>query len=134
MREKELADLLMRIATERGLDVERAADELAVIAFPSFVDERAFRSAVVDQLEAHLRAQMEMRLQSIRRRFDTTSPEPARATAKSAPVVESPVGQVNLPAADGMNPPDDNATMAEAVPAEDELPTDATMVWTTRHG
>jgi hypothetical protein len=51
MRENELAGLLIQMGADRGVDVETAADELASIALPSFVDARAFRSAVVQAEE-----------------------------------------------------------------------------------
>ncbi len=150
MREYELAELLMRMAADRGVETEAAAEELASTALPSFVDARVFRGAVVETLEAHLRAQMEERLQSIRRRFDV-SPQPAgrapsRPIAPAAPVAPA-AEPTRAPAAmDGL-PDVADATMTDlaqlaptpapedtVVANEEELPTDATMVWTTRHG
>jgi hypothetical protein len=148
MRENELADLLMRMASERGVDIETAAEELASIALPSFVDARQFRSAVIQALENSLRAQVEERLQSIRRRFDVTPqqqrvvPQPIVAQPVASPVVHV---QHSASVLDGHSDFAD-ATVTEmtalsvepdsepAVAAEEELPTDATMVWTTRHG
>lgn len=154
MRENDLAELLIRMASDSGVDLEPAAEELATIALPSFVDTRAFRGAVVQRLEAHLRAQMEERLQSIRRRFDVDAqqrPASARSAAASfaaAPAVPAPtVEPARTPRAmDGM-PNLADATMTDLAPissepapedtvvaSEDEMPSDATMVWTTRHG
>jgi hypothetical protein len=150
MRENDLADLLIRMAADRGVDIEAAAEELASIALPSFVDARQFRNAIVQTLEASLRAQVEERLQSIRRRFDVApqlqGTPPARPAAV-APPISVPRQNAQPPAAsmDGQSDLGD-ATMTDltvvsdatnAEPAdvvEEELPTDATMVWTTRHG
>jgi|GEM_PF-4288149 len=152
MRERELAELLFRIAADRGVDVETAADELATSVLPSFVDAQAFRSAVIQTLEASLRAQVEERLQSIRRKFEmpgATAPTPpsptpfAAAPTPAKPVITPPAAPA--PAMDGLGDAADATltdfgTVAEAVPDEhatvvsEELPADATMVWTTRHG
>jgi hypothetical protein len=179
MRENELASLLIQMGADRGVDVERAVDELATMALPSFVDSRTFRAAVVEALEAHIRTQMEQRLQLIRRRFDvdpdasdampistpvTPAPQPA---VDARPTYAQPVSDVaaaapvrttvtpEMPPAQATPPPTvmapvpadpptaapevmasdaDVAPDAETVAEEDELPTDATMVWTTRHG
>lgn len=149
MRENELADLLIRMAADRGIEVEPAAEELASIALPSFVDARDFRTAVIQALESHLRAQMEERLQSIRRRFDLEPRRPSaaqsRTPAASAPAMPQADVQRSPIAMDGL-PDVADATMTDLAPltseeaaenpaaAEEELPTDATMVWTTRHG
>ncbi len=152
MRENELADLLIRMASDRGVDIESAAEELASIALPSFVDARQFRSAVIQALESNLRAQVEERLQSIRRRFDVdspaqgTPPRPIISPSTPAPAPAPAVSALRSPAAmDGL-PDLADATMADFTPLsdpptpepepvlEEELPTDATMVWTTRHG
>ncbi len=149
LRENELADLLMRMAADRGIDVETATEELASIALPSFVDSRQFRNALVQTLETSLRAQVEERLQSIRRRFDV-APQ-MQATPPARPAVAPPISVARhnaLPSAaptDGVADLGDatmtdltvvsDATNAEqAAVVEEELPTDATMVWTTRHG
>src|SRR5687768_7499904 len=94
MRENELADLLIRMAADRGVEVEPAAEELAAIALPTFVDSRAFRSAVIQALETHLRAQVEERVQSIRRKFDMEPQKQPMAQPQHAvvpPVVTPPV-------------------------------------------
>jgi len=150
MRENELADLLIQMAASRGVDVEPAAEELASIALPSFVDARAFRSVVIQTLEAHLRAQMEQRLLSIRRRFDMDPQQAGTVQPRPyvAPSLASPAGEfARLPAAMDVTPDLADATMTDLAPAEtaaapenpsasenEELPSDATMVWTTRHG
>ena len=148
MRENELADLLMRMASDRGVDIETAAEELASIALPSFVDARQFRSAVIEALETSLRAQVEERLQSIRRRFDVA---PQKQRMSPQPLVASPAAplaahmQSSAAALDGHSDFSD-ATVTDmtalsveqepepVVAVDEELPTDATMVWTTRHG
>ncbi|HYI16047.1 MAG TPA: hypothetical protein VEX37_11690 [Thermomicrobiales bacterium] len=148
MRENELAELLIRMANDRGVDVEAAAEELASIALPSFVDAHQFRSAVIQALETNLRAQVEERLQSIRRRFDVDAPRhPTPARPVVTPLAPAPaVGIVRSSTALDRQPDLADVTMADMTPmadapvtepaavAEEELPTDATMVWTTRHG
>ena len=149
MRESELADLLIRMASERGINVEAAAEELAASALPSFVDARGFRSAVIQAVEASLRAQVEERLQLIRRRFDVepvSKPVPTPRPVVTPPVFNatpevrrSPDPMDGLPApADAtmtdLTPVADSTAQEPAAVAEEELPTDATMVWTTRHG
>ncbi|HEX5164601.1 MAG TPA: hypothetical protein VFV93_04330 [Thermomicrobiales bacterium] len=145
MRENELADLLIRMAADRGIEVDAAAEELASFTLPSFVDSRSFRAAVIQSLEQHLRAQVEERLQSIRRRFDSEPQKQASAPvrqpvappvspppmmAEPAPRFADPVQVTDATIADiaAQDPPSDNTA------ADEELPTDATMVWTTRHG
>lgn len=148
MRETELAELMFRMAADRGVTPEAAAEELASLALPSFVDVRAFRSAIILALEASLRAQVEERLQSIRRKFDmepakspTPAPRPHAApqpqvtpAAYSAPVTPTGgmTGVTDATMADLMAPAD--AAVNEATVVDEELPADATMVWTTRHG
>jgi hypothetical protein len=148
MRENELAELMFRMAADRGVSAEAAAEELATVALPGFVDARAFRSAIILALESSMRAQVEERLQSIRRKFDM---EPVKAASPMAQPYVSPSHQA-APAAystpvtptDGVSDVTD-ATMADLMPpagavgsdatvVEEELPADATMVWTTRHG
>ena len=148
MRETELANLLIRMAADRGIEVEQAAEELALIALPSFVDSRAFRSAVIQALETHLRAQVEERVQSIRRRFDMEPQQPWVAQPGQVvvpPVVAPKIDPHGVPSAmDGMPEPVDGtmseltsltpAAAADNAEPDEELPADATMVWTTRHG
>ena len=149
MRENDLADLLMRMAADRGVDVETAAEELASIALPSFVDARQFRNAIVQTLETSLRAQVEERLQSIRRRFDVAPQMQGTPPARPAVAPPMPVARHNAqPPATSFDGQADlaDATMTDltvvsdatneetAAVVEEELPTDATMVWTTRHG
>ncbi len=149
MREKELADLLIQLAADRGVDTEAAAEELATTALPSFVDGRAFRRAVIEALEAQMRAQMEQRLQSIRQRFDVDSrqyvaPPPRRIEERPVePVRPEPIRNAPIVTA---APDFADATMTDLAPStseekpdeveivEEEMPSDATMVWTTRHG
>lgn len=149
MRENELTDLLYRMAAERGVDAETAAEELATVALPSFVDARAFRGAVIQTLETQMRAQMEQRLQSIRRRFDVDSRP--QIAAQPRPAVAQPIMQpksepYRQPAGMDGIPEYADATMTDLAPlapaassdstpvVEEELPSDATMVWTTRNG
>jgi hypothetical protein len=148
MRETELAELMFRMAADRGMTPEVAAEELATLVLPTFVDARAFRSAVILALESSLRAQVEERLQSIRRRFDmepvaSPTPRPQPYAMPQQPVTPAPFSSPVTPA-DGLGGVTD-ATMADLMPppemaageatvVEDELPADATMVWTTRHG
>jgi hypothetical protein len=174
MRENELANLLIRMSEDHGVDLDRAVDELASMALPSFVDARAFRAAIVEALEAQIRVQMEQRLQHIRRRFDveprersiatdasaaTPTPQtaiearptfaPPRADqpdahgalirSKVAPQMPPPIPATPGGSASAARPETDNGGHVPAEPdaaaaEDDELPEDATMVWTTRHG
>lgn len=149
MREKDLADLLIQLAADRGVDTESAAEELATTALPSFVDARAFRGAVVQALEAQMRAQMEQRLQSIRQRFDVdasqqVAPPPRRIEERpiepirreperQAPAVNAAPDFADATMTD-LTPPAAEEVSTETDMVEDEMPSDATMVWTTRHG
>jgi hypothetical protein len=141
MREQELATLLIQMAAEAGMDVERAAEELAGFAVPSFVNLRAFRTAVVDALETQLRAQMEQRLLTMRRRFDvdgnvagSATPQPRVAyTPPSSELATAPVRQ-----AAGAEVPESAPDTVPPTPVQPDIKEDemmspeATMVWTTR--
>lgn len=70
MKERELATLLIQMGVDSGVDIERAAEDLATVAFPSFVNAKSFRSALLDAIESHMRTQMEQRLQAVRQRFE----------------------------------------------------------------
>ncbi len=127
MREQELASLMIQAGLERGIDVEQVVEELLTLPLPSFVDSQLFRSSLLTAVEAHLQAQLADRMRRLRKQFglETRSREGAR---------------VEVPA--GATPPiiDKNATVDARIqmtgrPAEgQEIPGDATMVWTTYPG
>lgn len=85
--EAELAQLLIRMGTERGLDIESILAELAWTSFPSFVDANAVRGSTLEVVESWWRADLEERLGQLRRQFvqgaEVVQPE------VSAPRVES---------------------------------------------
>jgi hypothetical protein len=157
MRERDLAMLLIQMGVDSGADVERAAEELAGVDLPTFVDMRAFRGALIDEVENRMRAQMEQRLQLMRRRLDLDVAAPAaRSSARSSTRPESPLQTMPEPAAAHAPQPTevaaprkpagdaqsaladvtqiDGGQLVPSTAEEEDMPTDATMVWTTRHG
>jgi hypothetical protein len=157
MRERDLAMLLIQMGVDSGVDVERAAEELAGVSLPTFVDVRRFKTALIDEVENRMRAQMEQRLQQMRRRLEVDGTEaPVRSSARSSVKPEPVLPPMPQPPAYGAPQPTEIAAprkgVAEAAPQladvtqleggqvvpstaeEEDMPTDATMVWTTRHG
>ena len=155
--EAELAQLLIRMGTERGLDIESILSELAWAPFPSFVDANAVRGSLLEVVESWWRADLEERLGQLRRQFlpgaevaqspiSAPRPEPKpAAVAQPAAVVppkrepaEKPV-LASLRQAPPTPAPTEDATIHdEPVPPAknpaEALPRDATMIWNTRHG
>lgn len=154
--EAELAQLLIRMGTERGLDLETVLSEMAQAPLPSFVDADAVRGSMLEAVESWWRADLEERLEQLRRQFQMgglpaapVSPVARRPTSPppSAPAVTlsrpAPAGQS---ASAGSNPPasksaasvEDATIHDELEPAVNEsaeaLPRDATMIWNTNHG
>lgn len=128
MHERQLADLLIRIGVDRGIDVDQVATELASVAMPRFVDEAAFKASLLEASEAHLRKQMDERIELLRQQLATQGtnkgrvllePEPAAQEEESLDSAE-PVGHVSL---DETN---------QTVVVDEDLPEDATMVWHTQ--
>ena len=154
MSEQDLVRSMLSIASARGIDSERAAEEIAGAQFPSFIDQRAVRTALVTHVEEEMRRQMERRIDDLRRRFDVdgapAAPVPAPAAASRAPSftptpTPAPPPQQATPAATpaptpspGLAqtpPPGADVSYGDATQIGQDLeplPSDATMVWTTR--
>lgn len=159
MSEQDLVRSMLSIASARGIDSERAAEEIANAQFPSFIDQRAVRSALVTHVEEEMRRQMERRIDDLRRRFDVDAapgakpapvastaapsfaPPPAPATPtpapSPAPIVATPAPKPAAPATPlaPTPPPGANTSYGDATQIGQDLeplPSDATMVWTTR--
>jgi hypothetical protein len=90
MRERELATLLIQMGVDSGMDIEGSADALAMVAFPSFVDSRSFKAALLEAIETQMRAQMEERLQAMRKRFDVADTSGWAAAAMVQPTQAAP--------------------------------------------
>ena len=158
--EAELAQLLIRMGTERGLDIESILAELAWAPFPSFVDANAVRSSTLEVVESWWRADLEERLGQLRRQFlqepaavqpQASAPRPeSKPAAPAQPVVvaqpkrepaEKPVvaSLRQSPPPTTMLETMPDATIQEGAPPppkdpSEALPRDATMIWNTRHG
>jgi hypothetical protein len=149
--EAELAQLLIRIGTERGLDVETILTEMAQAPLPSFVDAKAVRSSMLEAVESWWRADLEERLEQLRRQFQMSQAVAVPAAQRSAP---PPVAPAAAPKAERVATPAsakaEQPTPAPVTPIEDAtlhetpenatedpaeaLPRDATMIWNTNHG
>lgn len=143
MKERELANLLIQMGVDSGLDVERTADQLAGLTLPAFVDSRAFRSALLESVETQLRRQVEQRLQAMRQKFDVAaapvgavnmpSVKPSISSMPSAGNVVTPVPAP--PANPILSPMSDQGAMDTFIGdlAEDDEPmSDDTIVWSPR--
>lgn len=135
MRERELATLYIEIGLQSGVSVDRVVDELGTLALPSFVNQQTFRSAIADAAEAHLRRQFEDQLARLRQKIGANRPVVGRVQVPPEPEVQPftglPSNTAPVAGATGEAPP---AVVNEPAPVEDELPADATLVWTTQHG
>jgi len=150
--EAELAQLLIRMGTERGLDVETIMSEMAQAPLPSFVDANAVRGSMLEAVETWWRADLEERLGQLRRQFQmsalpptpvavrpTPSPSvaPAAATSRPDPLARPVSASANKPTPEPAAPIEDATIHDEPElanePAE-ALPKDATMIWNTNHG
>lgn len=128
-REEELAGLLAQIGLERGVGVERLADELARVTLPGFIDGQEFRQSLVAALERQLRAQVEEQIGAIRLRIGgATSP----VVDSTPPREESP----RTPDTSSWEPPEAETSEPEPVvpltsaPAPPpDMPDDATVYW-----
>jgi hypothetical protein len=148
--EAELAQLLIRMGTERGLDVETILAEMAQAPLPSFVDANAVRGSMLEAVETWWRADLEERLGQLRRQFQMSgavvTPTPVRSTPKpsvasaaasnrSEPPARPATASANQPASTA---PIEDATIHDApeiaVEPAEALPKDATMIWNTNHG
>jgi len=67
--EAELAQLLIQMGADRGIDVETILAELSWTQFPSFVDAEAVRASLVDAVESWWRADLESRIDQLRNQF-----------------------------------------------------------------
>lgn len=154
--EAELAQLLIRMGTDRGLDVETILAEMAQAPLPSFVDAAAVRGSMLEAVETWWRADLEERLGQLRRQFQMggTPVTPAAARPASAPPVtpvaapsrpdpaaKSASASMKQPAPEPAPPIEDATIHDELEPAANEpndpaeaLPRDATMIWNTNHG
>jgi hypothetical protein len=140
MKERDLANLLIQMGVDSGLDIERAADQLATMQFPSFVDNRAYRAALLDAVEAQMRMQMEQRLQAMRQKFDVAasySPPAAAATFQpTTPAYAAPVTPIPTPASNlhGMSIEQAGTvdTIIGNIGDDDEGTSDDTIVWSPR--
>jgi hypothetical protein len=151
--EAELAQLLIRMGTERGLDVETILSEMAQAPLPSFVDADTVRGSMLEAVESWWRADLEERLEQLRRQFQMDGLPVTPAAARPTP--PRPIAPIAAPsrpapaansASVGSNPPvsepaplvDDATIHDELEPAANEpaeaLPRDATMIWNTNHG
>lgn len=159
--ESQLASVLIQIGRGRGVDVDQLVEELAGMTMPSFLDPSAFRRAVLDAAESYWRAELDERIARLRQQFGlaaarTPRPRPVPpAQVFEAPVSEPAVAAPELeraapvvepvtpepapgPLPVDLTPPDatiqepsvDSALTAEEAEA---MPSDATMIWTTRH-
>ena len=153
--EAELAQLLIRTGTERGVDIETILAELSWAQFPSFIDAGAVRESLMDAVESWWRADLENRINELRNQFVGGSTGPVAA----APVYESPSDVMQTVPTDAAPvfeaaAPDPEPLVVEAAveprpdatveglaveltapegPAE-AMPSDATMIWNTRGG
>jgi len=158
--EAELAQLLIRMGTDRGLDIESILAELAWAPFPSFVDANAVRSSTLEVVESWWRADLEERLGQLRRQFlqesEVVKPQVSTPRPESKPVVSAqPVAGTQTkrepaekPVVASVRQPPPPTTMLETMPdvtiqesaptppkdPSEALPRDATMIWNTRHG
>jgi hypothetical protein len=153
--EAELAQLLIRMGTERGLDVETILSEMAQSPLPSFIDADAVRGSMLEAVESWWRADLEERLEQLRRQFQMggqpaapvtpaamrPTPPPAVAPSRPAPAAQSVSAGSNPPASESAAPIEDATIHDELEPAVNEpnkpaevLPRDATMIWNTNHG
>ncbi len=131
MRERQLANLLIQMGMERGMDIEQVVQEMAGAVLPAFVDARAFRAALVEVAEGQLRSQMEERLSRLRQQLAPPAPVqgrvqlgPAAPSYRSAPAEREHERE----------PEPAPASATDEVRPGPELPSDATMIWTTQPG
>lgn len=129
--ERELAELLLKMGERSGLEVERAADEIAAMSLPSFVNSRSFRSAVLEAVEANMRSQMEQRLRLMRQKFDVQG---SSGSTMERPLTPSPASPhpVAAVAVSEQNTVGGLDTIIGDMSDQDEGASDATIVWSPR--
>jgi hypothetical protein len=136
MRERELATLLIEIGLQSGVSIDRVVDELGSMSTPSFVSQQTFRGALADAAEAHLRRQFEDQLSRLRQKIGANRPVVGRVQVAAEPDVQpfanEPFANEPIAPLKAAEPPPPAPAAPPAV--EEELPADATLVWTTQHG
>lgn len=126
MRERQLARLLIQMGLDRGVEMQRIAREVAGLPLPTFVDVQAWRDAVVEEVEARLRAEVEDQIAELRQQLGL--PRPVQGRVQIPPA--EPVAAAPQPAAPAAEPASMPAEPPEA--RDPDLPSDATMIWSTR--
>jgi hypothetical protein len=145
MRESELAQLLLTMASDQGVPTTAAAEQIAALTLPAWVDAARMRSALVEAVERQMRTQMEAELDALRQRMLQAAPVARPSVATQSPGADMlprstpPPDSVPAPAATqipeaGMPPVPPPALVREADLPPNSLPPDSTMVWTTQHG
>jgi hypothetical protein len=150
MRESELAQLLLSMAADQGISTTAAAEEIARLTWPTWVDAARTRSALVEAVERQMRSQMEAELDALRQRMLQSAPisrpsvaaqspgadmlpKPAATPPMPEPTPAPSPAATQIPEA-GMPPVPPAAVVREADLPPNALPPDSTMVWTTQHG
>lgn len=128
MHERQLADVLISMGVERGTDIDQIAHELASQTFPSFVDEAAFKTSLLDAVESQLRRQTDEQIERLRNQLAGGAAQMGRVQLEQeAPeLTEKPQQEVVTP-----EPPSDIEETNQTVVVDEDLPEDATMVWHT---
>jgi hypothetical protein len=124
-----LASLIIEIGLDKKLAIEQIMQELTTVRLPSFVDSRAFHDALLAAVEAHLRTQLEARLDELRRNFGLPRPAPERVGLQPAETAVQTAGGSRVAAAPLAA--DADLKPANIVDSDQELPGDATLIWTT---
>lgn len=126
MRERELANLIVQIGLDQGVSVEQIAQEVAAMRLPSFIDGQAWRDAIVEAVEAQLRARVEEQIAELRRRMGLPQPVQGR--------VQMPSMEPSPAAAETVMPNSEPVAVPPAAPVarDPDLPSDATMFWSKR--
>lgn len=132
--EADLAQLLIRMGAERGVDVETILSELTWVQFPSFVDGAAVRESLIDAVENWWRADLEDRINQLRNQFTGTAGQPTAASplasqpnSEPAPVFAAPepatqedmAAEVQAPITSEMAPANETQPPLQSTPAPD---------------
>lgn len=135
--EADLAQLLIRMGAERGVDVETILSELSWVQFPSFVDGAAVRESLIDAVESWWRADLEDRINQLRNQFNDAAgqqmvgappayqatPEPASAfTAPEAVQREEVSPEVQTPITSEMAPANETQPPLQPTPTPESAP------------
>ncbi len=105
--EAELAQLLIQMGADRGVDIETILAELSWAQFPSFVDTEAVRASLVDAVESWWRADLESRINQLRNQY-------VAGTGDAGPFGANPVYEVA--------PSDQQSAPVEAAPYVEQTP------------